>query len=135
MSCHQELKDKGFRMTPQRSMILDVLHHAEKHITPEEIHKQVCARFPEVNKSTIYRTLDLLKKLDMVDEADLGGNKLYYHHSEKGHHHHLICQNCGRTIEIDEGTLDPVKNILQDKYNFSPDIRHLAIFGQCVNCT
>ena len=64
MSCHQDLKDLGYRMTPQRSMILDVLHHAEKHITPEEIHKQVSTRFPEVNKSTIYRTLDLLKKLE-----------------------------------------------------------------------
>ncbi|NQT72362.1 MAG: transcriptional repressor [Chloroflexi bacterium] len=134
MGCREVLKQNGYRITPQRSLIVDVLHDAEKHITPEEIHKQVSARFPEVNKSTIYRTLEVLKKLDLVDETDLGGNKLYYHHAEHGHHHHLICQNCGRTIEIEEEAFAPLKKILVTRYGFDPDIRHLAIFGRCVNC-
>ncbi|MBM3133161.1 MAG: transcriptional repressor [Chloroflexi bacterium] len=134
MGCREVLKEKGYRLTPQRSMIVDVLHNAEKHITPEEIHRQVSARFPEVNKSTVYRTLDVLKKLDLVDETDLGGNKLYYHHADHGHHHHLICQRCGRAIEIDEKAFDPFKKTLMQKYNFVPDIRHLAIFGECVSC-
>ena len=134
MSSQEILKSKGYRVTPQRSMILDVLHHAEKHITPEEIHKQVSSRYPEVNKSTVYRTLELLKKLGLVDETDLGGNKLYYHHAEHGHHHHLICQKCGRAIEIDEEVFDPIKEALTQKYHFVPDIRHLAIFGHCVSC-
>ena len=115
-------------------MIIDVLHRAEKHITQEEIHKQVSAIYPEVNKSTVYRTLELLKKLNLVDETDLGGNKLYYHHAEHGHHHHLICQKCGKTVEIDEEVFDPIEKILVQKYGFVPDIRHMAIFGHCVNC-
>lgn len=134
MSCHQTLKEKGYRITPQRTMILDVLHRAEKHITPEEIHLQVCAIYPEVNKSTIYRTLELLKSLGLVDETDLGGNKLYYHHSEKGHHHHLICQKCGKTYEVDEDVFDPIKETLIRDYRFVPDIRHLGIFGHCLTC-
>jgi len=135
MSCQQTLKQKGYRITPQRSMILDVLHRSEKHITPEEIHKQVSARYPEVNKSTVYRTLELLKKLNLVDETDLGGNKLYYHHAEHGHHHHLICQKCGRALEVDETVFEPIKKVLMEKYGFDPDIRHLAIFGHCSRCT
>ncbi|MFO8102419.1 MAG: Fur family transcriptional regulator [Dehalococcoidia bacterium] len=134
MSCQETLKAKGYRVTPQRSMIIDVLHRAEKHITPEEIHKQVITRYPEVNKSTVYRTLELLKKLNLVDETDLGGNKLFYHHAEHGHHHHLICQKCGKTMEIDEEVFDPIEKILVQKYGFVPDIRHLAIFGRCVKC-
>lgn len=134
MSCQQILREKGYRLTPQRSMILEVLHRAEKHITPEEIHKQVNARYPEVNKSTVYRTLELLKKLDLVDETDLGGNKLYYHHTDHGRHHHLICQKCGRAIEIEEEMFDPIKENLIRKYRFVPDIRHLAIFGHCLEC-
>ncbi len=134
MSCQQELKEQGYRITPQRSMILDVLHRAEKHITPEEIHKQVSARYPEVNKSTVYRTLELLKKLNLVDETDLGGNKLYYHHAEHGHHHHLICHKCGRALEVDEEVFLPISDVLKEKYRFVPDIRHLAIFGHCTGC-
>ena len=134
MSCRETLKEKGYRITPQRTMILDVLHRAEKHITPEEIHKQVCAVYPEVNKSTIYRTLELLKNLGLVDETDLGGDKLYYHHSEKGHHHHLICQKCGRTFEVDEEIFDPVKETLIRDYNFVPDLRHVGVFGHCLTC-
>jgi len=134
VSCQETLKAKGYRITPQRSMIIDVLHRAEKHITPEEIHKQVAAIYPEVNKSTVYRTLELLKKVNLVDETDLGKNKLYYHHAEHGHHHHLICQKCGRTIDIDEEIFDPVEKVLVQKYGFVPDIRHMAIFGHCANC-
>ena len=134
MGCREVLKENGYRITPQRSLIVDVLHDAKKHITPEEIHRQVSARFPEVNKSTIYRTLEVLKKLDLVDETDLGGNKLYYHHADHGHHHHLVCQNCGQTIEIKEEAFDPLKEMLINQYGFDPDIRHLAIFGRCANC-
>ncbi len=134
MGCQEVLKEKGYRITPQRSMIFDVLHRAEKHITPEEIHKQVSARYPEVNKSTVYRTLELLKKLDLVDETNLGGNKLCYHHAEHGHHHHLICQKCGRTLEVDEKVFEPIREALIDEYRFIPDIRHLAVFGHCSSC-
>ncbi len=134
MGCQEILKAKGYRITPQRTMILDVLHRAEKHITPEDIHKQVSSMYPEVNRSTVYRTLELLKKLDLVDETDLGGNKLYYHHAEHGHHHHLICHKCGRAFEVDEEVFAPMQKALVKKHHFVPDIRHLALFGHCVNC-
>ncbi|MDD5093233.1 MAG: Fur family transcriptional regulator [Dehalococcoidia bacterium] len=134
MSCQQTLKEKGYRLTPQRAMILDVLHRAEKHISAEDIYHQVSSNYPEVNKSTVYRTLDLLKGLGLVDEADLGGDKLYYHHAEKGHHHHLICTRCGRTFEVDEGILDPIKDTLIKTHNFVPELRHLPISGHCLTC-
>jgi Fur family ferric uptake transcriptional regulator len=134
MSCQHILREKGYRLTPQRAMILDVLHRAEKHISAEDIYEQVVSRYPEVNKSTVYRTLELLKGLGLVDEADLGGDKLYYHHAEKGHHHHLICQKCGKTFEVDEEILDHLVATLVKKYNFVPNIRHLPISGHCLTC-
>jgi Fur family ferric uptake transcriptional regulator len=115
-------------------IILDILHRAEKHITPEEIYEQVQLKYPEVNKSTVYRTLELLKKLDLVTETDLGGDKLYYHHAEKGHHHHLICQKCGKVFDVEEEAFDPLEEILVRNYNFIPDMKHLAIFGHCLTC-
>ncbi len=54
MSCHQVLKEKGYRLTPQRVMVLDALHRVDKHISAEEIHAQVVAKYPNVNISTVY---------------------------------------------------------------------------------
>ena len=134
MSCFESLKEKGYRLTPQRMMVLEALHQAEGHITAPEIYGRVRAKYPWVNKSTIYRTLELLKELDLVTETELGGDKLYYHHADKGHHHHLVCQKCGRTIDLDESLLTPLEDTLRIKYHFQADLRHLAIHGHCLRC-
>ena len=134
MGCFQTLKEKEYRLTPQRAIILETLHQADGHVSAEEIYGRIRAKYPEINKSTVYRTLDLLKSLDLVAETDLGGDRLYYHHIEKGHHHHLICQHCGRVIDADDGVLAPLKDFLINKYGFLPDIRHLAISGHCIDC-
>ena len=134
MSCFQTLKKKGYKLTPQRVTVLEILHQADEHINAEEIYSRVHVKYSQVNKSTVYRTLELLNGLGLVAETDFGGGRIYYHHVEKGHHHHLICQRCGRVYDIDEEILAPLKELLINKYNFLPDIRHLAIFGHCLNC-
>ena len=134
MGCFQVLKEKGYRLTPQRLAVLQILHESEGHITAADIYERVRKTYPRVNKSTVYRTLELLKKLGLVTETDLGDNQLYYHHTEKGHHHHLICQKCGRIIDLDETVLVTLKERLTRQYNFIPEINHIAIFGRCLNC-
>jgi Fur family ferric uptake transcriptional regulator len=134
MSCFQILREKGYKLTPQRIMVLDTLHKAEEHITAPEIYARVRVKYPGINKSTVYRTLELLKKMGLVAETKLGGESLYYHHTEKGHHHHLVCQRCGQVIDLDETMLSPLKNALRQKYNFEADLKHLAIFGHCLRC-
>jgi Fur family ferric uptake transcriptional regulator len=134
MSCFESLKEKGYRLTPQRMMVLEALHQAEGHITAPEIYGHVRAKYPWVNKSTIYRTLELLKELDLVTETELGGDKLYYHHADKGHHHHLVCQKCGRTIDLDENLFTPLEDTLRRKYHFQAEMKHLAIQGHCLRC-
>lgn len=115
-------------------MVLDTLHKAEEHITAPEIYARVRAKYPGINKSTVYRTLELLKEMELVAETELGGESLYYHHTEKGHHHHLVCQRCGEVIDLDETLLSPLRNALRQKYNFEADLKHLAIFGHCLRC-
>ena len=75
-----------------------------------------------------------MKELKLITETDLGGDRLCYHHAEKGHHHHLVCQRCGRIIDLDEAALEPLKELLVSNYSFIPEIRHLAIFGRCLRC-
>lgn len=134
MGCFQILREKGYKLTPQRIMVLDTLHETEEHITAPEIYARVRAKYPGINKSTVYRTLELLKEMGLVAETELGGESLYYHHTEKGHHHHLVCQRCGEVIDLDETLLSPLKNALRQKYNFEADLKHLAIFGHCLRC-
>ncbi len=130
-----KLSEQGYRLTPQRMMILSAIEDSDNHISAEEIYAEVVAKYPRVNISTVYRTLELLKRLGLVTETDLGGGRVRYHPADKGHHHHLVCQECGATIDLDETVLFPLKDTLLREYKFIADLRHLAIFGRCVNCS
>ena len=129
-----KLSEHGYRLTPQRMMILSAIENSDNHISAEEIYAQIVAKYPNVNISTVYRTLELLKRLDLVTETDFGEGRVRYHPGGKGHHHHLVCQECGAIIDLDESLLAPLKSTLLREYKFSADLRHLAIWGRCANC-
>lgn len=131
---NEVLRELGYRLTPQRQLILTALQGSDDHISAEEIHAQVSAKYPHVNISTVYRTLELLKSLGLVTETDLGSGRFRYHYADKGHHHHMICENCGAIIEVDESLLLPVKSTLLKEYGFMAKVSHLAIFGRCAKC-
>jgi len=115
-------------------MVLSAIENSDNHISVEEIYAQIVVKYPNVNISTVYRTLELLKRLGLVTETDLGNGHVRYHPVEKGHHHHLVCEKCGTIIDIDESTLARLQDVLLHRYNFSARLSHLAIFGRCVNC-
>ena len=133
-SIAERLREQGYRLTPQRAMILSILEDSDQHISAEEIYAQVSAKYPQVNISTVYRTLELLKQLGLIYEIDLGEGRVRYHPEGKGHHHHLVCQQCGAVIDIDESTLARLKDVLLGRYGFSAQLRHVAFFGLCENC-
>jgi Fur family ferric uptake transcriptional regulator len=134
MSCHKVLQEKGYRLTSQRMLIIEALHNADNHISAEEIYKQLHSRYPYSNISTVYRTLELLKKLNLVTETDFGEGHVCYHVAEKGHHHHLVCHTCNKVMNLDESILYPLKDALLRDYDFDADLRHLAISGECSDC-
>jgi Fur family ferric uptake transcriptional regulator len=129
------LTEQGYRLTPQRMMVLAAIEKSDHHISAEEIYAQVVAKYPYFNISTVYRTLELLHRLGLVTETDLGGGRVRYHPADKGHHHHLVCQECGKVIDLDESVLDHLKLVLRQDYKFDPDTRHLAFFGRCADCS
>jgi len=129
------LSEQGYRLTPQRIMVLSAIENSDDHISAEEIYAQIVTRYPNVNISTVYRTLELLKRLNLVTETDFGGDRVRYHPMEKGHHHHLVCRECGVTTDLDEPLLASLKNTLLREYYFVPDLRHLAILGRCLKCS
>jgi Fur family ferric uptake transcriptional regulator len=134
MSCVQALKGMGYRMTPQRMMVVEALHDTDKHVSAEEIYAKVKAKYPYANISTVYRTLELLSELGLVNEVSLGDGCVRFHPAEKGHHHHLVCQKCHNIIDLPESALAPLEDILSEKHRFKADLKHTAVFGLCSRC-
>ncbi len=128
------LQEQGYRLTPQRMMVVEAVRDCAGHATADDICTRVKSKYPYANISTIYRTLELLNKLGLVTETDLGGGRLSYHFADHGRHHHLICQKCGLTIDTADSDLSPLVEQLRKKYGFRADLRHLAIFGHCSEC-
>jgi len=128
------LLKKGYRLTPQRMMVVEALHSKESHISAEEIFEQLKAKYPYANISTVYRTLELLKGLGLAAEIDIGDGLLRYHAIENGRHHHLVCNKCGKMIELSESELFPLEKSIMKNQGFKTDLTHLAIFGLCSGC-
>lgn len=133
MSCSLTLKRQGYKLTPQRRVILDIIHQAEAHLTADDIYNLVCRKIDGVNKSTVYRTLELLEELNCVVKSEIG-ERFVYHHAEEGHHHHLICRRCGRCINLDEASLEPLRQQLQEDFGFQADLKHVVLGGLCDAC-
>lgn len=133
MSCLATLKEKGLKLTPQRRMIVDIIHDNSEHLTAEDIITYVQSRMPGVNKSTIYRTLEILEQAGCVFKSE-SGNHFIYHHAEEGHHHHLVCRQCRKTIDCSENLFFPVEKSLAEKYGFLANFKHVVISGLCKEC-
>ncbi len=133
MSCFETLKSQHLKLTPQRRMIIDILHGRERHITAEEIINRVQARMPGVNKSTIYRTLDLLENAGCVYKSEISDQFVYYH-AEDGHHYHLVCQRCGKTVDCDKDLFKTIQKKVYDQYQFNIDFNHMIMKGLCTQC-
>ncbi len=120
-------------MTPQRRTVLSYIHERAGNITAEEIINHVQKEMPEVNKSTIYRTLDLLENTGCIYKSESKNGNLY-HHAEEGHYHHVVCQKCGKTTDLEEEIFLEVEKTLLKKYGFQVNFKHMVIQGICKNC-
>lgn len=132
-SSNELLRKHGYRLTPQRYMILSVIQEANEHLSIEQITERVQARNPYVSLSTIYRTLELLKKLDLIHENHLGEQALY-EAADGPAHHHLVCRRCHATIHLDETLLGDLHEQLEAKYHFYGLTLNLDVVGYCASC-
>jgi Fur family ferric uptake transcriptional regulator len=130
---HEKLVASGVRLTPQRFMVLEVLAAHPGHITAEQVLTAVQQRYPYVNKTTVYRTLDLLTGLGLASMTHMGGNQYEYELLESPHHH-LICKVCGEVIELPDSTLNPLRSLIEQEHGFRPYLDHFALFGVCRAC-
>ena len=132
-SWDEELRSRGYRVTPQRQLVLEAVARLN-HATPEEIAACVQQTAKGVNISTIYRTLELLDTLGLVAHTHLNHGAPTYHLATEAAHVHLVCQNCGKIDEASQEEVAPLTRVLDDKHGFETNVSHLTVFGRCNDC-
>jgi Fur family ferric uptake transcriptional regulator len=128
------LREQGYRLTPQRNLIWEVLRDAGRHLTAEEVAAEAQRSLPDVNVSTVYRTLELLVGLDLVVETRLEGRAACYEVSPEPSHHHYVCSRCGSVGHFGDELLAPVHEELGRRRDFAVDRIQVTAFGLCRRC-
>ena len=133
-SSNEMLRKKGYRLTPQRHMILSVIQEADEHLSIDQILERVQERNPYVSLSTIYRTLELLRELGLVRENHLPGEQPHYETAESTEHHHLVCRRCSTIIHLEDNLLGNLHEQLQQQHAFHGLTLDLVAAGYCDAC-
>jgi len=137
-SVNEKLKTKGYKLTPQRRAILQVvLDHKGKHLSTEEIYDIVKADCPEIGLATVYRTVMLFDELGVLSKLNLDDGCIRYEineHEEDHQHHHLICTSCGKILEVEEDLLDGLEAKIENTYEFEITDHKLKFYGLCKDC-
>ena len=130
-----QLRKKGYKLTPQRVAILDVITRINEHLTPAAIYERVHKEYPEIGLVTIYRTIWLLNELELICEVHGGGaSRSYVLRRPHGHHHHLVCNECGTVVDFAACDLSKVEQKLSEETGFKIEDHLLEFSGQCGVC-
>ena len=130
----QILRDKGYRVTPQRLIVLDAICEISGHADLGQVTAQVKYFDPTIDKSTVYRALDVLCAVGLVIETDLDKQGKVYCIAGDNPHHHLTCQSCGSVMTVPDDEFQHFQHQILDKYGFAIQSEHLAFKGVCKAC-
>lgn len=129
------LAKENLRETPQRELILDEFLKWEQHTTTEELYDIVKQRDRIIGQATVYRTLKLFCEAGLAREVDFGdGVMRYEHHYGHAHHDHLVCQACGKTIEVVDTVIEELQQRLSAQYGFQLTGHEMYLYGLCEKC-
>ena len=130
----QTLNISGLRITSQRALILEVIRHGQGHLDADEVYRRARERQPRLSLSTVYRTLQTLKKLGLVEEVHFDEAHHHYEVKPSTEHHHLVCLGCGRVIEFQYPLAHLVKSKVTEAKDFEISDTELRITGYCSKC-
>lgn len=135
---YNRLKENGYKLTSQRKVVLNaMLEHSEEHLTVEEIYQYVKETNPEIGLATVYRNIQLLSEMKIVEKLNLDDGFTRYELASDGdthRHHHLICESCGKVIEVKEDLLDSIEQSFLETYGFLVKDHQAKFFGLCDDC-
>lgn len=133
-----ELASKGIRLTSQRRAVVEAIQDAHEHLDAAALLELSRQREPHIDRATVYRTLELLKKLRLIDELDLMhlcGEKHYYEAKTERNHAHLACFRCGRIEEYSSPLFERLKAEISKQAGFTIKVTRLEVGGNCSTCS
>ncbi len=136
-SLAQKLTREGARLTAQRKMLVEIIQNSAGHLDAASLLRLAKKRDSHIHRATVYRTLDLLKRLSLVDELDLmhlEGEKHFYEARTKSAHFHLACFRCGKIVEHNTPTFERLKREISEETGFKIDVIRLEVGGECQTC-
>lgn len=138
------LRKHGYRSTIAREKILETLEYTTKHLSTEDILNMIKIHYSSIGLTTVYRTLEILVNLGLVNKFDFGDGRSRYELSEnittKTHHHHLVCTSCGKIIDYSDFLneeiefLNKIEKKLGKKYDFKIEDHFIRFTGLCTVC-
>ncbi len=128
------LRARGLRWTPQRRTLIEVLSHADGHVTGAELVERCRAIDATTTPSTVYRTLDVLEELGLLSHSHGADGREEFHVRPLAIHGHLHCIGCGTTWEIGADEAAALVESLERQRDFAVDLSHLSIAGRCADC-
>lgn len=134
----KQLHAASYKLTPQReATVLVLLEHEADHLSAEDVFLLVKEKSPDIGLATVYRTLELLTDLKIVDKINFGDGVARFDLRKEGadhFHHHLICIECGKVEEIQEDLLGDVEKIVESRWKFEIKDHWLTFHGICRTC-
>ncbi|NGP43642.1 transcriptional repressor [Bacillaceae bacterium SIJ1] len=134
----KQLHQQSYKLTPQREATVRVLlEHEEDHLSAEDVYLLVKEKAPEIGLATVYRTLELLTELKIVDKINFGDGVSRFDLRKEGadhFHHHLVCIECGKVEEIEEDLLEDVEKVVERDFYFKVKDHRLTFHGICKTC-
>jgi len=135
------LKEKGLRVTRQRLKVLEAIASCpEEHLTAEEIFALVKVDCPDMGLATVYRTIQLLNELHLIDRVNFDDGFVRYEiggaaeNGQRHHHHHLICMKCGKVISFRDDLLEELEEKIAETTGFRVVDHEVKLYGCCAEC-
>ena len=130
----ESLRAQGHRLTPQRLLVLSIVAESGGHMGVDEVFHRAKEAYPYIDIATVYRTLHLLKRLDVVTEVAIGDRLHYELTDPEGRHHHMVCQVCNGAFNLGPHYLEEFRQTLLREFGFEPDLEHFTVVGTCSDC-
>lgn len=127
------LKEKGLKITPQRLAIINLLKNTKEHPSAETIYKKLSSDFPTMSLATVYKTLEMLKNIGLIQELNVGEGSFRYDANIESHPH-VICLSCSRVDDLDESVLKDLMNDVKKHTDYLLTEQKLYFYGYCPDC-
>ncbi len=130
-----KLRQRGYKLTPQRRAVLNVINTSQRRLTPAAIYERVQQEHPGIGLVTIYRTLEILAELGVICEVNTeGSSRSYLIRRVPEHHHHLVCSACGTVVDFTTCDIKELEQRLSQETGFKIDDHILEFTGHCQKC-